>query len=330
MKISILVPVYNAQRYIERCARRLFEQTYDDLEYVFVNDCSPDKSIEILKTTLNEYPHREKQVRIINHHKNRGVAASRSTLLANATGDYILWIDADDFIENETIELLVTKAKTTNADLIYFGAAWYNRSKGIKKIPKSNVNNSHDFITCVLSGSIPPVLWSNFMKRDIFEKHNINFIEGLDMGEDFLALIKFAYYSKTITNSEKILYYQDISDRNSLTRPSNETKAEKYLNITLKNLDDIEFFFRGKLDISEYLKKNRLNIYLKKIYFACLKNDKADYKRLKKQIKPLISSEKHNMKFAYLFYATSNNYFLDRIWTYILFYVKKLYKLTKA
>ena len=76
--ISILIPVYNVEKFIERCARSVFEQTYENLEYVFVDDCSPDKSIQILERVLAEYPKREKQTKIIHHDKNRGVAAARN------------------------------------------------------------------------------------------------------------------------------------------------------------------------------------------------------------------------------------------------------------
>ena len=73
-KVSILVPVYGVEKYIERCVRSLFEQTYENIEYVFVDDCTKDKSIEILNSVLAEYPNRKKQAKILHHDKNRGLS----------------------------------------------------------------------------------------------------------------------------------------------------------------------------------------------------------------------------------------------------------------
>ena len=72
-KVSILVPVYGVEKYIERCARSLFEQTYDNIEYIFVDDCTKDRSIEILQKVLEDYPNRKNQVKILHHEKNTSV-----------------------------------------------------------------------------------------------------------------------------------------------------------------------------------------------------------------------------------------------------------------
>ena len=85
MKISVLVPIYGVVQYIETCAVSLFEQSFDELEYIFVDDCSPDNSIDILQAVASRYPHRQQQMRIIRHEKNRGLGAARATALAAAT-----------------------------------------------------------------------------------------------------------------------------------------------------------------------------------------------------------------------------------------------------
>ena len=118
MKISIGVPVFGVEKYIERCARSLFEQSYKDIEYIFVNDCTPDNSMSILKNVLDEYPVRKQQVVIINNEKNIGLALTRNKIIENCTGDFIYNVDSDDYIELDTIELLVEKQKETNADII--------------------------------------------------------------------------------------------------------------------------------------------------------------------------------------------------------------------
>jgi glycosyltransferase involved in cell wall biosynthesis len=89
-KVSILVPVYGVENYIERCARSLFEQTYENIEFVFVDDCSPDNSIQELEKIIKNYPNRKGQIKIIHHEKNIGLSGARHTAINNATGDFVI------------------------------------------------------------------------------------------------------------------------------------------------------------------------------------------------------------------------------------------------
>ncbi len=116
--VSILVPVCNVSDYIERCAHSLFQQTFYDIEYVFVNDCTPDDSIEKLQKIIEQYPNRKPFVKIIHHDKNRGVAAARNTAIDNSSGKYLQHIDSDDWVELDMIETLYNKAETEQADIV--------------------------------------------------------------------------------------------------------------------------------------------------------------------------------------------------------------------
>ena len=118
--VSILVPIYNVENFIEKCSVSLFEQTYKNIEYVFVNDCSPDHSIEVLEKVAKNYPNRINSIKIINHDINKGLAGARNTAILNANGDYVLHVDSDDFIEKTTIEKLVKKAQDDCADIVVF------------------------------------------------------------------------------------------------------------------------------------------------------------------------------------------------------------------
>ena len=113
--VSVIVPVYGVERYIERCAVSLFEQTYKDIEYIFVNDATPDKSIEVLKTVMERYPERAKAVRIVEHPQNRGVSAARNSGVETASGEYLWQVDADDYIEKNAVRTLVDTAKQHSA-----------------------------------------------------------------------------------------------------------------------------------------------------------------------------------------------------------------------
>ena len=100
----------------------------DDIEYFFVNDCSPDKSIEVLERILEEYPHRKHQVRILHHDKNKGLTSTRNTGLVAATGEYIAHCDSDDWVEPNMYETLYNKAKEEKADVVYCNFNMYSHS----------------------------------------------------------------------------------------------------------------------------------------------------------------------------------------------------------
>ena len=103
IKVSILVPIYNVENYIGKCLDSIFIQSYTNVEYVFVDDCSTDNSLQVLKSKLTEYSiHSDKYI-ILCHTENQGIAQTRIDLLSEAKGDYIQFIDSDDWIEKDMI-----------------------------------------------------------------------------------------------------------------------------------------------------------------------------------------------------------------------------------
>ena len=131
IKVSICVPVYGGEKYIANCARSLFGQTYDNIEYVFVNDCTKDRSIEVVQQVVEEFPHRKSSLKIVNHEKNSGLAASRRTGVENATGDYFLYIDEDDYLEQDAISRYVARAVETDADMVMADRYYVYQNKAV-------------------------------------------------------------------------------------------------------------------------------------------------------------------------------------------------------
>lgn len=121
MKVSLLIPVYGVEKYIEKCAVSLFEQTYEDIEYIFVDDCTPDNSMNVLSGVIERYPKRKDHTRIIHHDCNKGLAQARNTALEAATGDFVLNVDSDDYLELQAIERLCAVADKKKADVVVFG-----------------------------------------------------------------------------------------------------------------------------------------------------------------------------------------------------------------
>jgi len=128
-KVSVIVPVYGVEKYIERCARSLFEQTLDDIEYLFIDDCTPDRSIEILQQVLKEYPQRKPQVVIHRMEKNSGQAAVRKWGMQNATGEYVIHCDSDDWVDTDMYRAMYEKAKEEEADVVVCD---FTRTDGIR------------------------------------------------------------------------------------------------------------------------------------------------------------------------------------------------------
>lgn len=103
-KVSVIIPVYGVEKYIERCARSLFEQTLVDMEFIFVNDSTKDNSIDILLKVINEYPQRKNQIKILHHEVNKGLPAARQTGIKVAKGDYIAHCDSDDWVTSNAYQ----------------------------------------------------------------------------------------------------------------------------------------------------------------------------------------------------------------------------------
>ncbi len=146
-KVSVLISVYNVEHYIERCARSLFEQTYCNLEYIFVDDCSTDNSLSELKRVMKDYSEKEKSVKIIYHEKNKGLAAVRNTAFDNATGEFVCVVDGDDWMETDGIERLVNEQIVTNADVVWGKAIMHTENDEVE-LSEPKYKNVEDWRMC--------------------------------------------------------------------------------------------------------------------------------------------------------------------------------------
>lgn len=241
IKVSILVPVYNVDKYIERCAVSLFEQTYANIEYIFVNDCTPDNSIERLQAVLKKYPKRIKQVKIISHLKNSGIAVVRNTAINNATGEFVLWVDSDDYIDVRTLELVVQKQQEMNSDIVNFDVVVYRPSYR-EYYYAPIVSSSKDFTLMLIKRICIVSVWGRLIRRSLYVDNEVVFVEGINMGEDYLVSCKIAYYSKRISSLNKILYHYDCTNENSSTYAF----SKKNFYQTHKAVDCLYCFFKDK------------------------------------------------------------------------------------
>lgn len=255
MKISVIVPIYNVEKFIERLARSLFEQSFESLEYIFIDDCSPDNSMSILEKLIEEYPFRKASIKFIRHSENRGLPSARNSGLAIATGEYIYHCDSDDYIEPDMLALMYAEAIKKKADYV-----WCDFFLTFEKSERHMVQPSYptpiDALKGVLTGQMKYNVWNKLVKHDIYIHNNIYFPDGLGMGED-MTMIKLLACSKSVAYVKKPLYHYVRLNTTAFTHEW----QEHHLTSLLLNTNSIILFLQEKIDISisDYLEFFKLN-----------------------------------------------------------------------
>ncbi len=226
MTVSILVPVYGVEKYIERCAVSLFDQTYDDIEYIFVNDCTPDKSVTVLREVVERYPVRKPRVRIIDHDRNRGVGTARRTLMDAATGEWVMFVDSDDRMPQDAVEKLVRRIENTGADIAegaYCEASVKGNSKPMR-FYKSESDRTY-LRRFLAQAGVRNNLWARIYRRCFITQSAIEFIPGVDYAEDYSFLARLLFRARR-TTIDDVVYYYDIDHTTFFT---NRVFPEKHL-----------------------------------------------------------------------------------------------------
>lgn len=187
--ISVIIPVYNAEQYLERCLESIINQTLKNIEIICVDDCSKDKSLEI----LNEYALKDKRIKVIHCNKNGGESKARNIGLDNSTGKYLSFVDNDDYLDLDFYEKLYSKAESSNADIVrgevriydYKGKIRYNDLN-----PLIRKNNSKLYFMYFW--------WTAIYSAKLIKNNNIRFLEGYPLGGDVLFL------NESIIKSDKL------------------------------------------------------------------------------------------------------------------------------
>lgn len=276
--VSVIITIFHCERFIETCARSLFEQSLDSIEYIFVNDATKDNSISILEKVITDYPKRMPFIKIINLEKNGGVSNARRIGLANATGEYVIHTDSDDWIDNDMFERLYLKAKETDADIV--GCNFRHEFNDIQyDFHQQYADTMEENISRLINGRIFPSLCTSLTRRSLIVEKGITFPIGLNMGEDLFFNLQLYLHAKKIISMDWAPYhYRHTEDSSCVqrTRKSIDSdiaiaglieKLMKERNLYEKYTKDIEYRkFFSKLPLVQNLdnKKNIqewLNIY---------------------------------------------------------------------
>lgn len=233
-KVSVIIPVYGVEKYIERCANSLFSQTLDDMEFIFVDDCSPDKSIDLLKNVLENYPNRKSQTRIERMPRNSGLAAVRKYGASLATGDYMIACDSDDYVEREMYEALYSLAVQNELDLVQCDIDLVDDEGVIRTLTSPIVSpSSQELKDMIIDGNIAASLCNKLVRRSIYQGEEVSFpVAGMD--EDNTMSCQLAYYSNKL-GYIKQSFYKAYFNKDSMSRIPGEAQIYKRYQEALSN-----------------------------------------------------------------------------------------------
>lgn len=261
MKVSILVPVYGVERYIEQCARTLFGQTYDDIEYVFVDDCTPDNSVAVIRQVLAEYPHREQQVHIVRHDHNRGLGVARKTALESATGDFVLNVDSDDYLAMDAVEKLVACQQQTDADIVSGNYSSHFEDGTIIYHREQHLNKDISLKLMLVQHTLLPHIWARLIRKTMYTEHGIASVEGINMAEDMALTPRLIHAANKMAYvDDSVYFYRDDSSASTF---ANYLSTKHVLSYVKANETLWQYFSANdpKQDFLFALEVGMLNVY---------------------------------------------------------------------
>lgn len=296
-KVSVIVPVYGVEKFISRCAKSLFEQTLDDMEFIFIDDCTKDHSIDVLHKVLEKYPQRKAQTQIVKMLVNSGQAAVRKHGMQLAIGDYVIHCDSDDWIDVVMYEKMWRKAVETDSDIVfcdfYITDGYTHRSlhRNFGIVNKETI----------LSTVICKMWWSlcgGLVKRNIVSNNPIIYPTA-NNGEDFAIMVQQIYYAQRFAYISECLYYY-YTNPNSITQKIGLDKYLQRKEQHSSNVAVVETFFKRE-NVFEIYSGVLLNL---KLYCRANFSDQVcdrNTRRVWHSIYPELDSEKilFNNKIAF-------------------------------
>lgn len=244
--VSIVVPIYNVSNYIERCVRSLLEQTYPHIEYIFVDDATPDDSIKKLEHVLEDYPQRRAHIKILHNLQNQGLAMSRFIGMDASTGEYVLHCDSDDWVEHDMVQTMLQAALTHKADIVCCEAVKETPSgKHYYKYAYDEETKENGLLALNLM-ELHVAIWNKLIRRGLFGEHNIRNYDGINMGEDSSLTVRLRYFSKKTIIVHQPFYHYNRLNQKSMVAQIDESGIQQRIRLA-KHIEDF-FISMGEED----------------------------------------------------------------------------------
>lgn len=243
-KVSVIIPVYGVEKFIERCARSLFEQTLDNIELIFIDDCTLDKSIEILIHVLEKYPNRKENVIIHRMPVNSGQAQVRRWGIENATGEFVIQCDSDDWVEKDMYKIMYDKAMENQADIAVCDMALTDGKINYKVQKCCKSNEPLLFLEDCMLHRVTPSLCNKLIRRSLFLENKINW-PSESMAEDLTTTSQILWFVNKMVYIEKP-FYNYFHNQNSISKKKGEEHILRIFRESCTNIAKVSDFYTGR------------------------------------------------------------------------------------
>lgn len=238
-RISLIVPIYGVEKYIAKFAESALDQTYQDLQFIFVNDGTKDRSMEILRDLIaNRYAHLQSRIVIVDK-ENGGLPSARKAGLDVAEGEYVLFADSDDWMETDAVEKVMAKADETHADIIYFDLIKeYGNRTSYKREREYTGATKDDFIVNIFNYKSFGYTVTKCFKRKLYTE-NVIYFPKLGMHEDIYLMSQIIFHAKSLVHIPEALYHYRKDNPDSFCA---QDRLKRHVSSTTNLLDLYEHY----------------------------------------------------------------------------------------
>ena len=228
IEISLVVPVYGVERYIAEFARSVFSQSYQNVQYVFVNDGTKDNSIQVLNDVIdNEFSHLRDRILVVDK-PNGGLPAARKTGLEHVTGDYVYHVDPDDWLSPGSFEAIAAKAKETDADIIFFNyVKEYENLTSVKKERPYTIEEKVQYARNMYNHKAYGTLCNKCVKRSLYKENEI-FHPRSSYAEDCFLSVQLVGRAESLAYLDMDIYHYRKNNPHSITHNGRRKRKEEY------------------------------------------------------------------------------------------------------
>lgn len=240
MTISIIIPVFNTEPYLRRCLDSILSQSFSGFDVLLIDDGSTDASGMI----CDEYVGRDERIHVI-HTENGGVSSARNLGLDNARGEWLFFVDADDWLELDALEVLLNKQKQRNVDVV-FGKRLVYETNEPYLWGEGDYQNKEEFVIRMMQRTWDHFITGKLIRHSLFVSNGLRWVDGLDVAEDRYMMALLSYYANSFDSVNSVVYHYERRNINSITNTDNDRKILRNNKQELGNLQLLEQFFQGK------------------------------------------------------------------------------------